>query len=143
MMRPLPMTLRLHQEILLLNMKITQEFNTAHHVIKSYSDAGFIIGDREFAGSVIVTDENLLAWSPVFPDMLAEAEMQSLADLKPELILLGTGKKLRFPATSFMAFFMQQGIGFEVMDTAAACRTYNVLVAESRIVIAALVCEPL
>ena len=58
--------------------------------------------------------------------------------LDPELVLLGTGQRQIFLAASFRAQFLGAGIGFEVMDTGAACRTFNVLVAEQRRVVALL-----
>jgi len=58
--------------------------------------------------------------------------------LEPELVLVGTGHRQEFPAAAFGAHFLKSGIGFEVMDTGAACRTFNVLVSEQRHVVALL-----
>ena len=66
-----------------------------------------------------------------------------LAEAKPEIIILGTGQKLRFPPQDCLAVLQQQNLGYEVMDTAAACRTFNVLAAEGRdVVLAMLMIEP-
>jgi uncharacterized protein len=81
--------------------------------------------------------------------VIAEANIHNLDDLiglglartlalEPELVLLGTGARQIFPAPSFGAQFLRAGIGFEVMDTSAACRTFNVLVGEQRRVAAML-----
>jgi hypothetical protein len=72
------------------------------------------------------------------PQFLAE-DFAAIAALKPEIVLLGTGEKLRFPNPRIFAPLREAKIGFEVMDTQAACRTYNILLAESRKVAAALV----
>jgi uncharacterized protein len=59
--------------------------------------------------------------------------------LQPEVVLIGTGQRQVFPAPAFGAQFLRAGIGFEVMDTGAACRTFNVLVSEQRLVVALLI----
>jgi uncharacterized protein len=70
---------------------------------------------------------------------LAEADFERIAALGPEVVLLGTGARLRFPHPRLSAPLARAGIGLEVMDLQAACRTYNILAAEERIVAAALV----
>jgi uncharacterized protein len=69
---------------------------------------------------------------------LGEVHAARILALDPELVLIGSGPKQIFPATSFGALFLRAGVGFEVMDTGAACRTFNVLVGEQRRVIAIL-----
>src|SRR5712672_2868747 len=69
---------------------------------------------------------------------LAALDPSRILSQGPELVLLGTGPRQIFPAASFRAQFLSAGIGFEVMDTGAACRTFNVLVAEQRPVVALL-----
>ena len=63
------------------------------------------------------------------------------AALSPELVIFGSGSRLRFPKPALLQPLMTRRIGFETMDTAAACRTYNVLLAEGRAVVAALLFE--
>jgi uncharacterized protein len=70
-------------------------------------------------------------------DLIAFGLTRTLA-LEPELVLLGTGARQIFPAASFGAQFLRAGIGFEVMDSSAACRTFNVWVGEQRRVAAML-----
>ncbi len=87
---------------------------------------------------VVVTADRLIPdWAPGFRE-LQPAHLEVLRSLEPEILLLGTGARLRFPPPDCMAVFLQQGIGMEVMDTAAACRTYNILLGEGRRVVAAL-----
>jgi uncharacterized protein len=72
---------------------------------------------------------------------LTEAHFALLAETQPELVIFGSGARLRFPPPAFMRALMQKRIGIETMDTLAACRTYNILAGEGRQVIAALLIE--
>ncbi|MES2912690.1 MAG: Mth938-like domain-containing protein [Pseudomonadota bacterium] len=72
---------------------------------------------------------------------LTEAHFSLLAETQPELVIFGSGTRLRFPPPAFMRALMQKRIGIETMDTLAACRTYNILAGEGRQVIAALLIE--
>ena len=72
---------------------------------------------------------------------LTEEHFSQLANTQPELVIFGSGTRLRFAAPGFMRGLMQKRIGIETMDTLAACRTYNVLAGEGRRVIAALLIE--
>jgi uncharacterized protein len=65
--------------------------------------------------------------------------LQELIDREPEVILVGTGDRIRFPHPEVYAHVISQGVGIEFMDTGAACRTYNVLLSEDRRVIAAII----
>lgn len=72
-------------------------------------------------------------------ESLAQGDLSALVSLKPELVLLGTGDLLRFPDSKLLAGLAAAGIGAEIMDTRAACRTYNILAEEGRNVAAALI----
>ncbi len=72
---------------------------------------------------------------------LTRADFEIALKLQPELIILGTGRKLVFPDRRMVWKIQSDGVGFEIMDTAAACRTYNILAAEDRNVVAALIIE--
>jgi uncharacterized protein len=73
----------------------------------------------------------------VFADLQAH-HFDAIRQLEPELVILGTGRRLRFPAAAMIRVLTDAQVGVEVMDTAAACRTYNILAAEGRRVVAAL-----
>ncbi len=89
--------------------------------------------------SLILTSQQLIIdWEPNQLDELTAAHLDTVLNLEPELILLGTGTRQQFPAMDIMLPLHQARIGVEVMDTAAACRTFNILVAEGRHVAAAL-----
>ncbi|MGD8576928.1 MAG: Mth938-like domain-containing protein [Thiohalophilus sp.] len=96
-------------------------------------------GNASITESVILTREELTCdWTPQNYDELEAEHLTTLLAYEPELILLGTGEQLRFPDSETMASVQQAGVGLEVMDTAAACRTFNILVGEGRKVVAAL-----
>lgn len=87
---------------------------------------------------MIVMPEHLQAWGVAGFDALTEADFQVFLELKPEILLLGTGPKQRFPHPRLTRALMERRIGVEAMDLQAACRTYNILMAEERRVAAAL-----
>lgn len=87
---------------------------------------------------ILLPDAIILEWSTATLETLNESDMQKLLALQTEIILLGTGKQLRFPTGALLRPFAPAGIGLEIMDLQAACRTYNILAAEGRKVAAAL-----
>ncbi|QKT02424.1 Xcc1710-like domain-containing protein [Ectothiorhodospiraceae bacterium 2226] len=97
-------------------------------------------GQRETVeSSVVVTPSRLIrAWPPERFEDLAADHFAMLEELDPEVVLFGSGARLRFPAAGCTAPLAARQIGVEVMDTAAACRTFNILAAEGRRVAAAL-----
>ncbi|MES2413397.1 MAG: Mth938-like domain-containing protein [Pseudomonadota bacterium] len=80
-------------------------------------------------------------WNCARFEDLTEEHFALLAETRPELVIFGSGTRLRFPPPAFMKLLMQKRIGMETMDTLAACRTYNILAGEGRQVIAALLIE--
>jgi uncharacterized protein len=80
-------------------------------------------------------------WNCTRFDQLTEAHFARLAETQPELVIFGSGTRLRFAPPAFMRALMQKRIGVETMDTLAACRTYNILAGEGRQVLAALLIE--
>ncbi|MEO8628851.1 MAG: Mth938-like domain-containing protein [Betaproteobacteria bacterium] len=96
------------------------------------------IGGTRYAQSVIVLADRIIDWEAARFEDLTTAEFAAIAKLEVDVVVLGTGPRLRFPHPSKTAPLLRAGIGLEVMDTRAACRTYNVLLAEDRRVGAAL-----
>ncbi len=110
-----------------------------HHFVRSVSTQGIQIADQLYTRSLVLSADQLLAgWIPQSFDELQAQHLADIFQLQPDLVLLGTGSRQRFPPPQFLMEFHQRGIGIEVMGTAPACRTFNVLVAESRRVVAAL-----
>ncbi len=87
---------------------------------------------------VVAPGRGVQAWDVADFDALTPAHFEALLEFKPEIVLLGTGAGLRFPAPALTHPLAAAAIGFEAMDTKAACRTYNILVAEGRQVVAAM-----
>ncbi len=89
--------------------------------------------------SLIISPVQLIRdWPPQSFNELKAAHFSQLTELRPEIVLFGTGDVLRWPEPALLAPLYQEGIGVEIMDTAAACRTYNILMADARNFIAAL-----
>ena len=87
----------------------------------------------------MVTPEQVLSdWQPQGFEALNEAHFDYFLALNPEVVLLGTGARQRFPNPQLIRALTAKGIGVECMDTPAACRTYNILMAEDRKVVAAI-----
>jgi uncharacterized protein len=100
------------------------------------------LGVVEYRDNVLVTPERIVTgWTAGGFDMLTETDFAALAELKPEVVLLGTGASLRFPHPRLTRALTDAGIGVEVMDTPAACRTFNILAAEGRRVVAAVILD--
>ncbi|MBI4205677.1 MAG: Mth938-like domain-containing protein [Betaproteobacteria bacterium] len=101
--------------------------------------AGYVaINAVRYEHHLLVTSDRVMAWDISGFDALDAAHVEQLIALKPEIVILGTGATLRFPQTELSRRLAAAGIGFEVMDSKAACRTYNVLVAEGRHALAAI-----
>jgi uncharacterized protein len=121
-------------------MKLHLENPAGTHLVRSYGPGQLRIGERTHTTSVIVTARTLIApWRPASADELLAVDLEPLLGLAPEVVLLGTGPRQQFPAAGILRILYEQRIGVEVMDTSAACRTYNVLVTEGRAVAAALI----
>jgi uncharacterized protein len=84
---------------------------------------------------------DVMAWPCDAFEQLRAEHFEQLLTLAPELVIFGSGERLRFAAPALMRALIERRIGVETMDTGAACRTYNVLAAEGRSVLAALLIE--
>ncbi len=124
-------------------MQLTLDNPGSVHVITAYDDTGFSISGERYDQSLTVSPEQIvLDDQPGSVDELDADMARSLIERAPDLVIVGSGKSLRFPEIEFSATLLQANIGCEVMDTAAGCRTYNVLAGELRNVIAVLIREP-
>jgi len=113
-------------------MQLRLENSHNQNAIKHYQAGAIQINDRTYGYDLIITAACVEAWTNTLPDL------DQLIKHKPDIILLGTGDTMKFPDTGLLLEIQQQGIGIEVMTTAAACRTFNVLLSEDRNVLAAL-----
>lgn len=114
----------------------------ASNVVTGCGPGWVRVGAREYRENVVLTSN---AVSPGFAprgfDALTDADFAALLTTSPEIVLLGTGAAQRFPRPALTAPLHDANVGLEVMDTRAACRTYNILVAEGRSVAAALIVD--
>jgi uncharacterized protein len=109
------------------------------NIIRAYAAGQVTVNDEIIVTSVIITPERIIRdWLPHTFGELEPRHFARLEELQPEIIVLGTGPRLQFPDAEATAGFLSQGIGVEIMDTTAACRTYNILLSEGRRVVAAL-----
>lgn len=121
-------------------MDVTPALPEGAKRIDGYGDGGFRIAGERFEGAVIVTPTAVTGWSAQVFSQLGEADAAALARAVEgaELVLIGAGARPAAPPKCFRDALATQGLRFDVMDTGAACRTYNVLLSEGRSVAAAL-----
>ena len=120
-------------------MRFTQDSTSGVNLIRAYRTGEIRLNDAVYHETVILSAAAILREPGLrrVSDLNPEHRARILS-LDPELVLLGTGQHQTFPDASFGAEFLRLRVGFEVMDTGAACRTFNVLVAEQRRVVAVL-----
>jgi uncharacterized protein len=124
-------------------MKMRADRPEGGNAISRHAPEGVIVAGVEYRSSVLVPWQGeVLPWAVASFDALDEASFAAVLALSPELVIFGTGSRLRFPHPAILRGLMARRIGVETMDTPAACRTYNVLLAEGRSVVAALLFEP-
>ena len=119
-------------------MKLHAPAATQQHRFTAYGEGYVMVNGVRHEASVIVLPERIEPWTVAGFASLTEAHFAALAALAPEVVLLGTGNRLRFPHPRLTAALARARIGLEVMDVQAACRTFNILAAEERHVAAAL-----
>lgn len=120
-------------------MRFTQDSASGINLIRAYGNGELRVNENVYRGAVILSASTVIA-EPNIKNLeaLTALDVSRTLALEPEMILLGTGERQVFPAPAYGAQFLRTGIGFEVMDTSAACRTYNVLAGEQRRVVAVL-----
>ena len=124
-------------------MKMRADRIEGPNAIARHGPDGVIVGGVERTESVIVPWTGpVVAWNAADFEALTVEHFARLVQLAPELVVFGSGGRIRFPAPALLRPLIEARIGFETMDTAAACRTYNVLLAEGRSVVAALLFAP-
>lgn len=135
-------------------MKFSRELSEGLYTIHAYQNDEVVINsptneegvDEEgritLHQSFVISPKRLLRkWPPAAIDQLEPGHLSELSEMGLDVLLVGTGRQLRFPAAEQLAALVALGIGYEVMDTAAACRTYNILAGEGRKVGAAIIIE--
>ena len=121
-------------------MKFQPDGLPGTNVITRHESGRVWVGTRSFEHSVLVPWRGeVTAWPPRHAQDLTEQHFEQLLTLGPEVVIFGSGDRLSFVAPALQRALFAKRIGIETMDTAAACRTYNVLVSEGRTVLAALI----
>jgi uncharacterized protein len=120
-------------------LKLHLSANSGQNMITGYG-AGYVAVNRmRYESNLIVLPDRIIEdWDVESFEQLAPEHFDFLISLSPEMVLFGTGATLRFPHPKLTRMLIEAGIGIEVMDTSAACRTYNILTDEGRRVAAAL-----
>ena len=118
-----------------LHLNVTDGLNN----ISAHGPVFVIVNQQRYESPLVVMPNQLIApWPIADLAALGSVDFEAVLQLRPELVVFGSGGSFRFPDPRIMALFAKARIGFDVMDTPAACRTYNVLMSEGRNVAAAL-----
>jgi uncharacterized protein len=124
-------------------MQLTRDQPEGYLFLRSCGSDGAVVVDRRVTRSFALAPDRILEdWPVASVDALDEEHLTALLALEPELVLLGTGTVQRFPDRQLLLPLLRRGVGVEIMDNAAAARTYNLLVAEGRRAVAALIFPP-
>ena len=120
-------------------MKFSEEIPGNLNRVTRYDDSGVEINERYYPNSIILCpDEPVRAWDISSPEEISESTTHLFFAFEPEIILIGTGRRIHHPDPIVRVQFNQEGIGIEILDTASACRTFNLILAEGRRVVAGL-----
>jgi uncharacterized protein len=121
-------------------MALAEEIITSRYSISGYDPGLVSINEQDYRHSLILSPSELLEdWPVSHISELTAALIEPVYAMKPDVILLGTGEKQIFPDPVMLGLFAQKGVGVEVMNTPALCRTFNILIAEDRNVVAAII----
>ena len=124
-------------------MKLNQEITPGQQRITAYDTTQVSVDGTPHALPLALDAQQILAdWRPARADSLAAADIAALLALRPGVVLIGTGSRQRLIHPAILRPLIDAGIGYEVMDLGAACRTFNLLVAEGRAVAVALLGDP-
>lgn len=119
-------------------MKLHLTVGQGRNLITAYEHDNIRINQDYFRGHLIVTPDSITPWNVTTFEALQASDFEQLLGYDPEVVLFGSGERLRFPHPRLTAALAEARVGMEVMDTQAACRSYNILMAEDRRVVLAL-----
>jgi uncharacterized protein len=121
-------------------LKIEREQAEGKNLFTGYGEGWVEVNRQRHGESLVVSGDRLNpSWPLRSVGEISGDHLAAILEMKPEVVLLGTGAKFEFPEPARLAPLHKAGIGVEVMDTPAACRTYNILLGEGRNVVAALI----
>lgn len=123
-------------------MLLSKDISDARYQIKAYEPGVITVNEIIYRNSIILSSDTLIDnWPPRNLDSLTQEDQEQILQLTPEVILLGTGRQFIMPKDEQISVLRQCRIGFESMDTGAACRTFVALASEGRQVVAALLID--
>lgn len=123
-------------------MKFERDSPDGRNSFSGYGEGYVEVGARRYTASLVVSGDRVIEdWPASSIDALSADHFAAIIELAPEIVLLGTGASFMFPDAALLAPLYRAGIGVEVMDTPAACRTFNILLGEGRNVVAALILD--
>lgn len=121
-------------------MQLIQDRAEGYFFIRACNPKSIIVIDRELHASFVISPDRVIEnWPVNTVAALSVSAMESILALEPELVLFGSGERQQFPAQEMLLPLLRRGIGVEVMNNAAAARTYNLLAAEGRRVVASFI----
>lgn len=121
-------------------MELTLDSSNNQYTISAYERGKIKINDTNHTKSLILSPDHLITnWLPTSPNEITIDTLHPILELKPDLVIIGTGDTPFFPKQEWLAFFYQHKIGIEVMTTQAACRTFTILSSEGRNVVAGFI----
>jgi uncharacterized protein len=129
------------KQIRRLSLKLHLSPNTGQNLFSGYGAGYVAVNNVRYEKSVVVTPQAVAEWAAAGFEQLTAADFEFIAPLQLEIVIFGTGTTQRFPRPELRQAVAASGVGFEIMDTRAACRTYNILAAEGRKVAAAILIE--
>ncbi len=120
-------------------MKLYRDDNPNTNIITGYGEDHVLVNKVRHDGGLLITADRIVpGWASGGFDALSARDFSPVLELGVEIVLIGTGRRQRFPAPALLRPLIEARVGFEVMDLPAACRTYNILVGEGRSVAVAL-----
>ena len=123
-------------------MKLHLAQNPGQQLFTGYGTGYVAVNNVRYDRSVVVSPRSVSDWRVGAFEDLAAADFEFIATLKAEIVIFGTGAVQRFPRPELARMLAASGAGVEIMDSRAACRTYNILAAEGRKVVAAILIQP-
>ena len=122
-------------------MPLHFEAPLGHLHVRWVREDSIALPERILSSSFLLTAERVEDWPVSSLEQIDDAALQAVHALEPELVVLGTGRRQVFPSQRILAAFLTRGVGIEVMDNGAAARTFNLLAAEGRRVVAAFLID--
>ena len=124
-------------------MKFAEDHNSARYRITGYEDEGVGINGRIFNQSLVLSPMEIITdWAPQSILELKADHLDSLYEMKPEVLILATGPTQVFPNKEVLRRLAKEQIGYEIMSTQSACRTFNIIMSEDRNVVIGFVGSP-